>query len=57
MINTNQIINLDLATDVYIKHMDGSPCERTSIKLYKGADFHHYWRSCTILLNYVPEEL
>ena len=30
--------NMDLATDVYLSRVDGSPCGETTIRLFKGAD-------------------
>lgn len=33
--------NLDIATDVYIKKVNGSPCANQPIQLFKGADDKH----------------
>ena len=45
--------NMNLATDVYINRVDGSPCGRTSIKLFKGANSTVYQERRPLLLKFL----
>ena len=45
--------NMDLATNVYISRVNGSPCGETTIQLYKGADSSKEQERRTHLLVYL----
>lgn len=45
--------NLNLAMDVYISRVDGSPCGTSSIKLYKGADSSENQKLRSLLLIFL----
>ena len=45
--------NMDLATDVYLTRVDGSPCGETTIRLFKGADSSERQRIRPYLIQYL----